>query len=159
MMITLLLAAAVVTQTQYLTFGVTSLRTQGSALEQARKAADKLPKNLVSVTAFVAAGEDLETVRKELDTRLVRSGKPVLTVVGVAMLAEPGAKVVLEHVSAAARPTNPQGIAFVSGQPASTEKPVNEVAPLVEKSIADLRKAHAAVGVEGGGRPCGSPAL
>ena len=109
MMIPLLLAAAAVTQTQYLAFGVTSLRTQGSALEQARKAADKLPKNLVSVTAFVAAGEDLETVRQELDRRLVRSDKPVLTVVGVAVLAEPGAKVVLEHVSAAARPSNPRG--------------------------------------------------
>ena len=148
MMVAFLLAAAVVTETQYLAFGVTSLLTRGDAVEQAGKAANKLPKKLVSVTAFVAAGEDAERVRQELDTRLARSGKPALTVVGVAGLADPGAKVVLEHVTAASRPINPQGIAFVSGQPASTEKPVNEVAPLVEKSIADLRKAHAAIGVE-----------
>ena len=131
------LLAAVLAETQGLVFGVAPLGA-------------KLPPNLVSVTAFVAGNEDAEAVRKALEADLAKRGKPALAVVGVAGLGQPGAKVVLEHVSLAGRAVNPHGIAFIAGQPASTEKPVAEMAPLVEKSFADLRKAHAAAGVDGG---------
>ena len=145
-MIPLLLAAAVVADIQNLTFGVTSSDARGNAVEQVRQAARRMSKNLVSVTAFVLAGEDLNAVRSALDAQVVRRGRPVLAVVGVGGLAEPGAKVVLEHVSVG-RAHNLHGIAFVAGQPASSEKPA-EVVPLVEKSLADLRKAHAAAAID-----------
>jgi enamine deaminase RidA (YjgF/YER057c/UK114 family) len=132
-----LLAAVVLAETQSLVFGVTPLGA-------------KLPSNLVSVTAFVSGGEDPEAVRKTLEADLAKRGKPALAVVGVAGVGQPGAKVVIEHVSSASRAVNANGIAFISGQPASTEKPVAEMAPLVEKSFGDLRKAHAAAGVDGG---------
>jgi enamine deaminase RidA (YjgF/YER057c/UK114 family) len=146
-MIPLLLAAAVVADIQNLTFGVTYSEARGNAVEQVRQAASRMSKNLVSVTAFVLAGEDLNAVRSALDAQVVLRGRPVLAVVGVGGLPEPGAKVVLEHVSAG-RAHNLHGIAFVAGQPASSEKPA-EVVPLVEKSFADLRKAHAAAAIDG----------
>ena len=147
-MIPLLLAAALA-NTQNLTFGVAPPSPQGTAVQQARRIASRLPKNLVSVTAFVAPAEDLAAVRQALESGLARYGQPALAVVGVGGLGDPGARVSIEHVSSAARPVNPHGIAFVAGQPASAEKPLAEVAPLVEKSFADLRKAHAAAGLTG----------
>jgi enamine deaminase RidA (YjgF/YER057c/UK114 family) len=130
------LLAVVVAETQSLVFGVAPLGA-------------RLPSNLVAVTAYVS-GEDVDAVRKALEADLAKRGKPALAVVGVAGVGHPGATVVLEHVSSARRPVNPHGMAFISGQPASTERPVAEMAPLVEKSFSDLRKAHSAAGVEGG---------
>lgn len=140
----------VVARTQYLVFEVAPLSSQGTAVDQARRRLKSLNRTLVNVRAFVVGTEDAEAVYKTLEQSLAKRGKwaPAVTVVVVGGLAVPGARVVLESVRSTHRPVNPHGLAFVSGQPASADKPVAEMAPLIEKSLADLRLAHRAAGVE-----------
>jgi enamine deaminase RidA (YjgF/YER057c/UK114 family) len=56
-----------------------------------------------------------------------------------------GAQVVIESIAVAKKPVNPHGIAFISGQAASTDEAMLQVTPLAAKSMAEIRKALAAI--------------
>ncbi|MCU1262653.1 MAG: Endoribonuclease, partial [Bryobacterales bacterium] len=49
-----------------------------------------------------------------------------------------GAQVVLESISVAKKEVNPAGILFIGGQAASSDKPLQPMLPLAEKSLASL---------------------
>jgi enamine deaminase RidA (YjgF/YER057c/UK114 family) len=69
-------------------------------------------------------------------------------VIQVGALPQAGAQVVLESVGVSKKPVNPFGLAFISGQGASAKRPLLPAAPLVEKSVAQLRTALRATGLD-----------
>jgi enamine deaminase RidA (YjgF/YER057c/UK114 family) len=151
----LMLPQVVVVDTQRLVFHVSPLTATGDLAHQTRTALQALVRKsggapIVKLRAFVTESGPADGVRAAVDELVSkrRMKAPVLTVVLVGGLPLEGAKVVLESTVAAKRAVNPQGLAFVAGQPASTEKPVAEMAPLIEQSIVALRAAHGGVGLE-----------
>jgi enamine deaminase RidA (YjgF/YER057c/UK114 family) len=56
--------------------------------------------------------------------------------------------VVLEAIAAGKKKVNPHGLAFISAQTASSEDPLDAVAPLAAKSLGALRRAVKAAGSE-----------
>ncbi len=151
----LLLPPVVVVDTPRLVFHVSPLTATGDLTHQTRTALQSLLRKsggapIVKLRAFVTEPGPADGVKAAVD-RVVskrRMQPPVLTVVRVGGLPLDGAKVVLESTALAKRAVNPQGLAWVAGQPASTEKPVPEMAPLIEQSIAALRTAHSGAGLE-----------
>jgi len=77
-----------------------------------------------------------------------RLALPALSVIQVGALPQEGAQVVLESMGVSKKPVNPHGLAFISGQAASAERPLLPAAPLVEKSVAQLRTALRAAGLD-----------
>lgn len=151
----LLLPPVVVVDTQRLVFHVSPLTATGDLTRQTRTALQSLVRKaggapIVKLRAFVTEAGPADRVQAAVDELVSkrRMKPPVLTVVLVGGLPLDGAKVVLESTVVAKRTVNPQGLAFVAGQPASTEKPVAEMAPLIEQSIAALRTAHSGAGLE-----------
>jgi enamine deaminase RidA (YjgF/YER057c/UK114 family) len=73
---------------------------------------------------------------------------PALSVVQVGALPMEGAQVVIESISTAKKPANPMGLVFIAGQAASSDTPTPKVAPLAQKSVADLKTALRSAGSE-----------
>lgn len=103
---------------------------------------------IVKVRAFVAGRGDLRSVKnvvaEELSDR--KQQMPVITTVRVGGLPLDGAQVQLEGTVLERRPANPHGLAFLSGQLVTSEKPVSRVAGLAGQSIANLKAAAEAAG-------------
>jgi enamine deaminase RidA (YjgF/YER057c/UK114 family) len=100
---------------------------------------------IVKLRAFVTAGTDLETVSATVSKMFQAKSRPVLNLVLIGRLPDPSAQVLMEAISVSKNIENPNGLAFLSGQltqapidPSQTEMPV---APLAEKSIANLKAA------------------
>jgi enamine deaminase RidA (YjgF/YER057c/UK114 family) len=100
---------------------------------------------IVKLRAFVTAGSDLEGVTATVSGMFPAQSRPVLNLVLIGRLPDPSAQVLMEAVSVSKNIENPNGLAFVSGQltqapldPSQTKMPV---APLAEKSIANLKAA------------------
>jgi enamine deaminase RidA (YjgF/YER057c/UK114 family) len=66
---------------------------------------------------------------------------PALSLIQAGALPLVGAQVVLEAVSNGRRDSNAGGLAFLSGQAAFSESPLDPVAPLLDGSLANLRAA------------------
>ena len=75
-----------------------------------------------------------------------RLALPALSVVQVGALPLEGAQVAIESIAAAKKQMNPLGLVFVSGQAGSSDAPLQKVAPLAEKALADLKAALDAAG-------------
>lgn len=137
-------------ETARLLFQVSAVPRQGEVAEQVRQCLKGFQAPVVKLRAFIVGQENAARVRAaiEAEYKKRRQPLPVLSLIVIGALPEADARVVLEAVSMARQTVNPNGIAFISGQPASTEQPVTQVAPLVAKSLAALRTAHQAIEVE-----------
>src|SRR5262249_40886415 len=71
---------------------------------------------------------------------------PAVSVIQVGALPMEGAQVVIECSAVAKKEMNPQGLVFVAGQAGSSDTPMVKVAPLAQKSMADLKTALNAAG-------------
>jgi len=100
---------------------------------------------IVKVRALVAGTGDLRRVQMIVSEVFTdkKLSLPVLSVVQVGALPMEGVQVQLEALTQEKKPVNPHGVVFVSGQDVTSDKPMGKVAPLVEKSIAQLKTALA----------------
>ena len=150
------LPLALPAETRRLAFQVSPLSAKGLLSQQVRDALHGLIRTsggtIVRLRAFVAGRGDLRRVRdlvSEIFTER-RLPLPVLTVVQVGGLPMEGAQVVFESTAVARREVNPSGLAFISGQAATSEGPLDPVPPLAAKALDSLRKAVEASGAEPG---------
>jgi enamine deaminase RidA (YjgF/YER057c/UK114 family) len=139
-------------ETRHLTFYVTPLSSRGLLSRQVRDALSALAREargdtILKIRAFVAGSGDSRRVR-DIVSEVFTDRKqplPVLSLVQAGGLPE-GAQVVLEAVAAARKEVDPQGLAFVSAQPASADDPTGPVAPLADRSLAAMGQAVTAAG-------------
>ncbi len=146
--------SGVVAETGRLVFQVSPLSTKGLLSAQTRDALKTLLRTsngaaIVKIRAFVAGSGDLRRIPaivSEVFTEK-RLALPTVSVVQAGGLPLEGAQVVLESTAVAKREFNPNGLLFVSGQAASSEKPLDPTGPLAEKSLANLNTAVAGADV------------
>ena len=145
--------AAVVADTDRLTFQVSPLSAKGLLSQQLREALKwvlRQDRPVVRLRAFVAGTGD--TRRVPMIVSEVFSDKhlalPALSVLQIGALPMDGAQVLLEAVMCEKKPANPYGLAFVSGQSVSVSEPLQSVGPLAEKSLSRLQIALKSAGVE-----------
>lgn len=119
------LPSTIAAETGRLAFQVSPLSSRGLLSQQTRDALKALLKNnhgtIVKLRAFVAGSGDLRRVGElagELFTER-RQPLPVLTVVQVGALPMEGAQIVIESTETDRKVVNPNGVAFLSAQPAA----------------------------------------
>lgn len=147
------LPAAVVGETSRLVFDVAPLTTQGLLSRQVRDSVRALLRDargarILKLRAFVAGSGDLRRVQEIVAETFAdkRLPLPALSVIQVGALPAVGAQVLLESVAEARKPQNPHGIAFISGQVATSAEPTLLVAPLAAQSLAKIRTAVESLG-------------
>jgi enamine deaminase RidA (YjgF/YER057c/UK114 family) len=148
------LPSAVEGDTRRLSFYVTPLSPKGLLSKQVRDALSALNHEskgepILKIRAFVAGSGDARRVR-DIVSEVFTDRKqplPVLSLVQAGGLPE-AAQVVMEAIGEGRKETNPQGLAFVAAQSETGDDPAAPVAPLVSKSLADLRSAVKAAGSE-----------
>ena len=147
--------AAVTAETSRLVFHVSPLTGKGLLSQQVREALKALQKNvrgatIVKLRAFVAGSGDLRRVQAIVSETFTekRLPLPALSVVQVGALPLEGAQVVMESIAVAKKAVNSLGLVFVSGQAVSSETPLQKVAPLAQKVVADLKTAFRGAGSE-----------
>lgn len=157
LLLLLLLATGVAAQprvveaeTARLRFQTSSLPQRGDLAAQVRQCLKGVAFPVVALRAFVVGQEHAATVRQliEAEFKQRRQPLPALSLIVVGALPHAQARMQIEAISSTNKPVNPHGLAFVSGQPATAEQPVAEVAPLIEKSLAALRTAHEGIKAE-----------
>jgi enamine deaminase RidA (YjgF/YER057c/UK114 family) len=149
------LPGSVIANTHRLTFHVTPLSPKGLLSPQIREALKALShqcgnETVLQIRAFVAGSGDLRRVRDLVSEAFAERKQPLpaLTLVRAGSLPMEGAQVVLEAVAAARKDVNPHGVAFLSAQVATSENPLDPVAPLAAHSLAALRQAVEAAGAQ-----------
>jgi enamine deaminase RidA (YjgF/YER057c/UK114 family) len=147
------LPPALPADTNRLVFRVSELTSQGLLSQQVRRSLRSLQRKaggtIVRLRAFVAGTGDVRRVR-DLVSEIFserRQPLPVLTVVHAGGLPLPGAQVIFESTAVARKEVNPHGLAFISGQAATSPGPLDPVEPLAAQSFEKLRAAVAAAGV------------
>jgi enamine deaminase RidA (YjgF/YER057c/UK114 family) len=149
------LPSAVVGDTRRLTFHVTPLSSKGLLSRQVRDALKALTREaggntVLKIRAFVGGSGDMRRVRDLVSEVFTdwRRPLPALSLIQSGGLPLEGAQVVLEAVAAGKKEVNPNGLAFISAQTATSESPLDPVAPLAARSLAALRQAVEAAGSE-----------
>lgn len=145
------LPMAVAGETRRLALHVTPLSAKGLLSQQVRDALRNLEHQaagnpVLQIRAFVSGSGDLRRVRdlvSEIFTER-RQPLPALSLIQAGALPLAGAQIVLEAVSNGRRDLNAGGLAFLSGQPAVSENPLDPVAPLLDRSLVSLRAAFQA---------------
>ena len=96
---------------------------------------------IVHLRAFVAGSGDTRRVQAVVSEVFVDRKRPLpaLSVAHVGMLPQESAAVVLEVVAETAKPVNPHGLVFISGESVVTGEPVLDVAPLAGQSLDRVR--------------------
>jgi enamine deaminase RidA (YjgF/YER057c/UK114 family) len=145
--------SAVTAETARMTFQVSPLSTKGLLSQQVRDALKALQRtsggaSIVKLRAFVAGSGDMRRVQAIVSETFTdrRLPLPALSVIQVGGLPLEGAQVVIESTAVGKKDVNPNGLIYISGQATSTDKPLDPVAPLAEKSMGALRTAVRAVG-------------
>lgn len=116
----------VVAETDRLTYEVSPLSAKGLLSQQTRDALKSLLRTnrgtIVKLRAFVAGSGDLRRVGELAAEAFTDKHQPlpVLSVIQVGALPLTGAQIVIEATETDKRPVNPNGIAFISGQDASS---------------------------------------
>ncbi|HEY2013200.1 MAG TPA: RidA family protein, partial [Bryobacteraceae bacterium] len=151
------LPSAVAGDTRRITFHVTPLSAKGLLSQQIRDALKAAAHEaggdtVLKIRAFVAGSGDLRRVRDLVSEVFSdrRQPLPALSLIQSGGLPLEGAQVVLETISAGKKEVNPNGLVFISPQEATSENPLDPVAPLTAKSLAALRLAVKAAGSEPG---------
>lgn len=149
--------SAVAAETRRLVFHVSPLSAKGLLSQQVRDALKTISRSagsstVVKLRAFVAGTGDMRRVQAIVSETFTdrRLPLPALSVVQVGGLPLEGAQVILESIAVSKKDVNPHGLVFVSGQAASSDKPLDPVAPLAEKSLDGLRTALRGAGSEPG---------
>lgn len=147
--------AAIQADTNRLFFDVSPLTPKGLLSQQVREALKALQRStrrgsIVKLRAFVAGSGDMRRVQTIVSESFTerRLPLPVLSVIQVGALPVEGAQVVLEATAVSRKTENPHGVAFVSGQVASSDEMVLDVAPLARKSIESVAHAVSAAGAQ-----------
>jgi enamine deaminase RidA (YjgF/YER057c/UK114 family) len=142
------LPGAVVGETRRLTFQVTALSARGLLSAQVRDALKALTHEtggnpVLKIRAFVAGSGDLRRVR-DLVSEVFTDRKlplPALSLIQSGGLPLEGAQVVLEAIVAGKREVSPHGLVFLSAPVATSENPLDPVAPLAAQSLDSLKRA------------------
>ena len=142
------LPATVEGDTRRLTFYASPLSGKGLLSQQIHDAVKAIEHRagsdtILKIRAFVAGPGDVRRVR-DLVSELFTERKlplPALSLIRCGGLPLDGAQVQLEVTAESRKPANPYGLAFVSGQAATSDNPTDPVEPLMVKSAAALRKA------------------
>src|SRR5437764_797007 len=142
------LPAAVIGETRRLTFHVTALSSRGLLSAQVRDALKALTHEtgsnpVLKIRAFVAGSGDLRRVR-DLVSEVFTDHKlplPALSLIQAGGLPLEGSQVVLEAIAAGRKEVNPHGLVFVSAQIATSDNPLDPVAPLAAQSLERLKGA------------------
>jgi enamine deaminase RidA (YjgF/YER057c/UK114 family) len=149
------LPSAITGDTRHLTFHVTPLSAKGLLSQQIREALKALSREcggdtVLKIRAFVAGTGDLRRVRDIVSEVFTERHLPlpVLSLVQAGGLPLEGGQVVLEAIASGKKEVSPDGLAFLSAQPATSDQPLDPVAPLTVKSLAALRQAVKAAGSE-----------
>jgi enamine deaminase RidA (YjgF/YER057c/UK114 family) len=149
--------ATITAETSRLVFHVSPLSAKGLLTQQVRDALKALMKSsggatIVKLRAFVAGTGDLRRVPALVSETFTdkRLPLPAVSVIRVGALPMEGAQVVIESIAVAKKTVNPLGLLFVSGQAGSSDTPTLKVAPLAQKSMADLKVALTASGAGAG---------
>lgn len=144
---------AIVVETNRLVFSVAPLSSKGLLSQQVREGLRAILRlthgnQVVKLRAFVAGTGDLRRVQTLVSETFVerKMTLPALSVIQVGALPLEGSQVAIESVSIEKKVVNPEGLAFISGQQVVSEQPTLEMAPLVEKSLAQLKTAVESVG-------------
>jgi enamine deaminase RidA (YjgF/YER057c/UK114 family) len=118
--------SAVIVQTERLVFHVSPLSAKGLLSQQIRDGIKALwsanhGAQIVKIRAFVAGSGDMRRVPAIVSEMFTekRLALPAVSVVQVGGLPLDGAQVVLESIAMEKKVGNPNGIAFVAGQPAT----------------------------------------
>lgn len=120
------LPGTVVAETDRLTFEVSPLSAKGLLSQQTRDALKTLLRTnrgtIVKLRAFVAGSGDLRRVGELVAEAFADKHQPlpVLSTIQVGALPMTGAQIVFEAMETEKRPVNPNGVAFISGQDASS---------------------------------------
>ena len=152
------LPTTVIGETRRLTFHVTPLSAKGLLSAQVRDALRALTRDtgnntVLRIRAFVAGSGDLRRVRDLVSDTFTdrRLPLPTLSLVQAGGLPLEGAQVVLEAIAAGRKDVNPQGLVFIPAAIASTDNPLDPVAPLAAKSLEDLKTTLRAAGSDAAG--------
>lgn len=150
---------SVTVETAKIGYLVSPLSAKGLLTQQTKDALKALGKTargaqIVKLRAFVAGTGDLRRipaiVSEEFSDR--RQPIPAISVVQVGLLPLEGAQVLLEAVTQEKKPVNPNGLVFFSGQQVApqgqVDNPMRPIGPELDKSIAGLKLAAGALGVE-----------
>ncbi|MBV9768842.1 MAG: RidA family protein, partial [Bryobacterales bacterium] len=138
------LPAAVTADTNRLTFQVTPLSAKGLLSQQTRNALKILLHSnrgtIVKLRAFVAGSGDLRRIGEIAGEMFLEKHQtlPALTALQVGALPMEGAQVVIEAIEEDRKVVNPNGVAFLAGQPA----------PTVAESISKLETVLATAGMQ-----------
>lgn len=149
------LPGAVIGETRRLTFHVTPLSARGLLSAQVRDALKALTREtggnpVLKIRAFVAGSGDLRRVRdlvSEIFTER-RLPLPSLSLIRSGGLPLEGAQVVLEAIAAGKKEVSPGGLVFLSAPVASSDNPLDPVAPLAAQSLERLKSAIKTAGSE-----------
>src|SRR6516165_1516122 len=146
------LPSVVVGETRRLSFYVTPLSAKGLLSQQVRDALKALERQagtdtVLEIRAFVAGSGDLRRVRDLVSETFTerRQPLPALSLIQAGGLPLAGAQVVLEAVTNGRRDSN-AGLAFLPGEVAVSENPLDSVTPLLDRSLASLGAAVRAAG-------------
>lgn len=149
------LPGAVIGETRRLTFHVTALSTRGLLSAQVRDALKALNREtrgnpVLKIRAFVAGSGDLRRVRdlvSEVYTA-ARQPLPALSLIRAGGLPLEGAQVILEGIAAGKKEVSPQGLVFLSAPIATSDNPLDPVAPLAAQSLDSLKRVIKTAGSE-----------
>ncbi|MCX6631287.1 MAG: RidA family protein [Candidatus Solibacter sp.] len=149
------LPGAVIGETRRLTFHVTPLSTRGLLSAQVRDALKALTREtggnpVLKIRAFVAGSGDLRRVRDLVSEVFTdrRLPLPALSLIQSGGLPLEGAQVVLEAIAAGKKEVSPHGLVFLSAPIATSDNPLDPVAPLAAQSLDSLKRAIKTAGSE-----------
>jgi enamine deaminase RidA (YjgF/YER057c/UK114 family) len=129
----------VIAPTERLVFHVSPLSSKGLLSQQIRDAVKALwsatrGAQIVKIRAFVAGSGDMRRVPAVVSEMFTDKhlAIPAISVVQVGGLPLDGAQVVLESMAVDKKPVNPNGLAFVSGQAATSADPLSPLQAVME---------------------------
>jgi enamine deaminase RidA (YjgF/YER057c/UK114 family) len=139
------------------TFHVTPLSGKGLLSAQVREALKNLTREtggstVLHVRAFVAGSGDLRRVRDLVSEAFTgrKQPLPTLSLIRAGGLPLEGAQMVLEAVASGKKEVNPQGLVYLPAFAATSANANDAVAPLVSRSLEQLRQAVKEAGSEPG---------
>ncbi len=142
-------------ETGKLTFHVTPLSARGLLSQQIRDSLKVLDRTtgsstILKIRAFVAGSGDMRRVRDLVSEIFTdrRQPLPALSLIRAGGLPLEGAQVVLEAIASGRKVANPDGLVFISAQPATSDHPLDRVAPLSARTLASLRQTLRDAGSE-----------
>ena len=149
------LPSAVIGDTRHLMFRVTPLSAKGLLSQQVNDALRALAREaggetVLHIRAFAAGSGDLRRVRDIVSEFYTdrRQPLPSLSLIRSGGLPLESAQIVLEATTAGKKQSSPNGLVFISAQMASSENPIDPVAPLTTKALAGLRESLQSAGAE-----------